>query len=742
MNRLYVRCGRRFIAGPRGSQPAICFHPRFPPMRDSSPPPWFSFLRALTVLQTSRSENQQRAMGPGSALKELLGDYFPTRISQGAGALAGLDSAPVSVACTAFASETEALAALVDQVAEAGTARFERGTLDDFTPDGMWLGPARRTSRGFQWDLQRDLLTKHMVEELPKGHPERARWKRSRTSFDAGNPVEIRSRIWSTVANESSVAAYKAWFTMKGGFHPCLKGRLELIGGASPTLELKITCSRRYRAAFGLLRRRVSGRGSRTDRFLVLLGEGNVPKRIRLSLPGIADRGMIRAGWDVFRAWIEAVQLPPEKADTAANLRLWGEHPKVRRYGITDPYLAFFVAKYENRIDWQAGRIKDQESLQREVRRNMLKVFRDGMKDSCNPDHYLGWLGTTPDDHLFRGDKIYSAALKLAEARNLPVPARVVKSAERRLLACLLEEKIQQMRLWDSYLKRENPVYRERPVFQCMVLDFVLKSSEAGRLEPPVRLNPEALALLYGSMVDGTVQPNDNLLRKYEALRDSAVAGEIPHGHSRWLVFKGGNWSKGNDCREEGPLLAAESQGSGWCIGQPDMAEEYLSASSFFHVLKLNGRARDALRVAHDVVIETQGAGNQDPGEFWSRVLLYSAVRRLPFKLIGGWQNPRGKEARAVARQQTAIVGRLDAAALAARLQATPHDVQFASDQQIADSTCREAIAAAWRVIIDEYPATAAIAPKELGRDERLREQWRRKVARQKTAPRTFQWEV
>lgn len=261
-------------------------------------------------------------------------------------------------------------------------------------------------------------------------------------------------------------------------------------------------------------------------------------------------------------------------------------------------------------------------------------------------------------------------------------------------------------------------------------------------MEPPVRLNPEALALLYSSIVDGTVQPNDNLLRKYEVLRDSYVAREPSPEPSRWLVFKGSNWSTGNDWREEGSLLAAESQGSGWCVGQSDTAEEYLAASSFFHVLKVNGRARVALRIAHDVVIETQGTGNEAPGELWPRVLLYSAVRRLAFYFKRDGSDPRGNEARAAADKGKTLVSGLDATSLAARLQASPYDVQFASARQIADPACHETIAAAWRVIIDEYPAAAAIAPEGFGRDKKLREQLRRKVARQKPVPRTFQWEV
>ena len=89
--------------------------------------------------------------------------------------------------------------------------------------------------------------------------------------------------------------------------------------------------------------------------------------------------------------------------------------------------------------------------------------------------------------------------------------------------------------------------------------------------------------------------------------------------------------------------------------------------------------------------------------------------------------------------QRKLLVGKLDAAELGSRLLATPHDVQFVSAQQIADTACKETIAAAWRVIIDEYPAAAAIAPEGFGRDVKLHEQWRRKVARQKTVRRTFQ---
>ena len=56
----------------------------------------FKFLCALTVLQTRNPGDPQRTLGLCTALKELLGEYSQTRISQGSAALAGLSCARTS----------------------------------------------------------------------------------------------------------------------------------------------------------------------------------------------------------------------------------------------------------------------------------------------------------------------------------------------------------------------------------------------------------------------------------------------------------------------------------------------------------------------------------------------------------------------------------------------------------------------------------------------------------------------
>jgi hypothetical protein len=231
------------------------------------------------------------------------------------------------------------------------------------------------------------------------------------------------------------------------------------------------------------------------------------------------------------------------------------------------------------------------------------------------------------------------------------------------------------------------------------------------------------------------VRPTDNLRNKYEDLAESATTADHLPEPTRWLVFEGKKYL------DEAAMLATHSQGSGWCVAGEYDAEYYLRISSSFHLLKVKGRPRVALRLVDGAIVETQGNFNDGPGEYWPRVLLYAAIRRLPFHLEQEFSDPRGEEAQAAAEQGRAAVGSLNAVALAARLRESPYDVQFVSEQRLVDPALREAIAEAWRVIIDEYPAAAAIAPEGLGREAKLHGQLRSKMARQTAITGTFLWE-
>jgi hypothetical protein len=47
---------------------------------------------------------------------------------------------------------------------------------------------------------------------------------------------------------------------------------------------------------------------------------------------------------------------------------------KIKGYGITDPFLKVFVAKYEREISWQV-KVRDEETLIRHIQVEMLPSF-------------------------------------------------------------------------------------------------------------------------------------------------------------------------------------------------------------------------------------------------------------------------------------------------------------------------------------------------------------------------------
>lgn len=700
----------------------------------ASNPPLFTFLSGLTALQSTPVGRSAPGQRPGSALSELLGESFPAQLSAGARSLAALSATTASITGERFESESTALASLIDLVVESASAKVERGQLEGFTPDEAWLGLGQQTARGFRWNLQRDLITNAMIEELPKGHQDRVKWMRSRAAAVADNPVEIRSRILATVANETAGAAHRAWVTMREGFQPCLRGRLELIAGKHPALELRIDCSGRDRAVFRLFERRLRGQGSRRDLFSVCLSNSNFPKRVRLSLSGIPDRRTVRLGWAVLRAWIETVQQPPEMIAAAGARHAWRRNAKVRRLGIKDPFLGLLIAKFDNAIDWSNGRIPDEQTLRTELSRHLLPGLRAELRDACDLSNYNVDLDKL-EVYFERESAIADEARFLASMIEEGISAVHVTRRARTLLALILKEKIERLRSWERYLTRGNPLYRKSPAFQFIVLHFVLHSSPLGQESPPLALDEEALARLYGAIASGAVPTEMNLKNLYTKLQSTDAEEGAAGGATRWLVFKGVAW------RDEAHILAREAQDSGWCIAEEVVAGIYLRDESYFHVLKVSGRARVALAVKGDRIVETQGPRNQDPGSHWPRVLLYAALRRLAFSNSERWwRDHRTDEAREAAEEGCAQIGGLDPAALAIRLRDCPHDVQFASAAQIGDPRYHDIIATAWRAVIEELPAAAALAPEGLGRDAKLRGQWERKVARQAVVDGDFQW--
>jgi len=316
------------------------------------------------------------------------------------------------------------------------------------------------------------------------------------------------------------------------------------------------------------------------------------------------------------------------------------------------------------------------------------------------------------------GDATLSRAKQIKEERG-------IEAAEQYLIAEVNRRKKEEFDGWRNYLIQGNPLYRDNLAFQFLSLQIAVESSDRKTLRPPISLNAEALARLHEGIRSNSIQPNQNIKKEYvkSMIIRNQNAGKVDY--NRWLVFKGGN---GQEAEE----LSEHCQDTGWCIAIPGMSHRYLRHSSYAHIMMTDGMARVALMVLGNQVMESEGQRNEDPGDYWPQVLLYCAVRMLAFpENAAHFRNPNGDEflsrkigAERASQRYADEVASLSLGDLAQRLKDNCYLVQFVSPAQIQDLNFEELIRDAWRLIISEYPAAAAIAPQNFGRNPDMRNKW------------------
>jgi hypothetical protein len=689
------------------------------------------FLTTLGFLKR-RQLHQRGQLAPdfSMVLREHLAGPRPFQITRDLASLMGLKEnpfEPVDEADRGY-QEAKAMAMLLDEVVRQLplTPRQTRRGLDGFTPDADWLERPTQTAGGWKWKLKRDLLTEAMVLSLPPGHPERTRWLLSNEAFATTNRVSSLSRAMSLVADERSLPAHRAWNTMRRGFQPALPADIELRCGRRPRLELRIGNRQGNREAFEVFRRELCINAPRSELFELRLADNNIPKRVCVGLTdadeadGIVDRSLVALGWKIIRHWITTIQGLHDARMDGSFQRTYRYPKKTVRYGIECRFQKMLVAKYENVIVWDSSRLAS--SVQ------MVEHVRDVMLPRLKAKIELGREGSVYSRRIPNVVRLLDHGMELLAEARLSYERDGVEAAERILLNHVNQRKREEFEKWWTYMSAGNDVYRENPAFQYLVLRPIVESSGARTIRPPIPLNAEALAKLYSGIEAGQILPDQNLIRLYAQMMAAGDASAVIDHGIKWLVFKG---------RESNSALAAHCQRSGWCIADPFMAREYLEESDF-HVMFKDGSPGVALRVSGSHIVECEGRFNQDPEEEWPEILLYSAARLLAYSESERHFAPPAEIqgeylSRAIAARNRAssfsesFVG-LELQALADELKANPYLVQFADTEHAREPNSAEILATAWRRIVEEYPAAAAVAPAGLGRDEEQRRNWERKL--------------
>lgn len=380
---------------------------------------------------------------------------------------------------------------------------------------------------------------------------------------------------------------------------------------------------------------------------------------------------------------------------------------KIKRYGITCPHQKFLVAKYESIIDWNGDRIESPEALDKHIQEKMLSALKKRINPESEESHYCRTINLA---HM-----LANPAPHIEEARKIQAQSGA-DAARTFLLDHINGHKKKAFEAWWEYLTKGNPVYAKIPAFQYLMLRPIIESSDAKCTRSPVNPDAEALAGIFDGIASGQISPTAKLMRtlcEFMAFGKRADGSRPSFGTAcAWMVVT-------SQMDKAADRVAALSQGSGWCVASPSMASSYLSRSDF-HLLVENGRAVAAIRISGAQAVEIQGKGNQDPGPWWPRILLYLAARGIQIS-TGSYRNKGADTAATSARQQlNAVVDNLPR--FAGHLKEFPAQVQFLSDDIANDDNYRPVVETAWLACVKADPLSAAIAPSWMARDKQLDE--------------------
>ena len=392
---------------------------------------------------------------------------------------------------------------------------------------------------------------------------------------------------------------------------------------------------------------------------------------------------------------------------------------KIKRYGITCPYQKFLVAKYESIIDWNADSITTPEALDTHICKKMLPALKKRVDPKAEESHYCRTLNLS---HM-----LANPAPHIEEARK--IQAQSGEDAARTfLLDHINGHKKEVFESWWQYLAQENPVFAQTPSFQYLMLRPVIDSSDAKCTRSPVNPDAEALAGVFDGIASGQINPTTKLMRtlcEFMAFGKQADGSPPRFGTAcAWVVI--------NRNLDNAPnRVAAFCQGSGWCVASPSMARIYLCGSDF-HILLEEGRPVAALRERScdeispitsecsklGAIVEIQGRKNEDPQEWWPRILLYCALRGLTI------------QHRKDAADQAKLDGQKDVQAcdniplLAAHLSKHPAKVMFVDEDVANDVLYRPVIESAWLACLAADSLCEKVVPTWMERDSRFDMYW------------------
>ncbi|MFA7219345.1 MAG: hypothetical protein WC119_02455 [Synergistaceae bacterium] len=287
--------------------------------------------------------------------------------------------------------------------------------------------------------------------------------------------------------------------------------------------------------------------------------------------------------------------------------RLASFKEKVQRYNVTDPFLSFFLQKYENLIPWD--QIRSPDDINSYIVSSLIPSLYSKIDIESDSNNYLKEIDLESEFRQNPQDPQVQQAWAIYKQDP--------DTAKKTILDAINSQKKRIFDSWWNYFTKGNDIYSQNPAFTYSILKPIFDKSQANNKRSTMPLNEMAVASLYQKIInEGGKEPFrvDKQYAKEVNIANQSSAKTVPG-----TVSKDGNgWiripSKSNDPSNfdaNVDKLIGYSVPNGWCTGS-GMAVPYLSKGDFYLYI-VDGKAEVAIRMIGDRLGEIQGERNRAP---------------------------------------------------------------------------------------------------------------------------------
>jgi hypothetical protein len=282
-----------------------------------------------------------------------------------------------------------------------------------------------------------------------------------------------------------------------------------------------------------------------------------------------------------------------------------GAKDKISRYKITDPYLISFIYKYENYVDWNM--IKNKDDLNSYITNKLITDLYSKIDKNSSNNNYIKDVDLNKELEINVDQRYVQKARELVKLdENL---------AKEEIIKVINENKHFLFFKWWKYITKQ---YHNSPAFQYILLKPIIDSSPEDVKNGPLGLNDQAVSQIYEEVYKNKQVNIGRSYRKALAKIDVDELNKEQKDFSEgWIRIPSLKNDRENFI-ENVQRLKNLSIPRGWCTGQ-NMANPYLSRGDFWLYIE-NGEARVAIRFIGDNIEEIQGHQNQRPYSYFDKI--------------------------------------------------------------------------------------------------------------------------